>query len=106
MASAAAAASAGASASSGAAAPPGETVEEYSLQDIATGYAEDRLSAQRLTQTYLTRIDQLDKQGPALGAVIEVNPRALEIAAALDSERKSRGPRGPLHGVPVLIKDN
>jgi amidase len=80
--------------------------DELSLQDIATAFADGRLSSQQLTQIYLTRIDRLDKGGPRLGAVIEVNTRALEIAAALDSERKSRGPRGPLHGVPILIKDN
>lgn len=106
IATAAAAASAGASADSGAAAPRAEAAEGFSLQEIATAFAEERLSARQLTQTYLTRIDALDRHGPALRAVIEVNPRALDIASALDAERKSHGPRGPLHGVPVLIKDN
>jgi amidase len=85
--------------------PPGE-IEEWSLSDIATSFTDGRLTAAQLTQWYLARIDELDRHGPALRAVIEINPRALETAAALDLERKSRGPRGLLHGVPILIKDN
>jgi len=63
-------------------------------------------SSQQLTQMYLDRIERLDRRGPKLGAVIQTNPSALKIAAQLDLEYKSKGPRGPLHGVPVLIKDN
>lgn len=85
-----------------AAAPNSGSVEELSLADIAGG----RSSSYELTQTYLARIDRLDRNGPRLRSVIETNPRALEIAAALDKERRSRGPRGRLHGVPILIKDN
>ncbi len=59
-----------------------------------------------LVEKYRRRIEALDKQGPALHAVIELNPDADEIAARLDAERRSQGPRGPLHGIPVLIKDN
>jgi amidase len=77
-----------------------------SLADIADAFTAGRLSSQQLTQSYLARIDKLDRHGPSLGAVIEINPRALEIAAALDAERNTHGLRGPLHGVPVLIKDN
>ncbi|MGA2425911.1 MAG: amidase, partial [Terriglobales bacterium] len=55
---------------------------------------------------YLQRIREIDKAGPMVNAVIEINPDALEIAEALDRERKATGPRGPLHGIPVLIKDN
>ncbi|HEY2677048.1 MAG TPA: amidase [Steroidobacteraceae bacterium] len=87
-------------------AAPAGTDEELSLQDIAAAFDSERLSSQQLTQMYLTRINRLDQQGPELRAVIEVNPRALEIAAGLDAERKARGRRGPMHGVPVLIKDN
>jgi amidase len=83
-----------------------DALEELSLADIAAAFADGRLTSQRLTQSYLSRIDKLDRRGPSLGAVIETNPRALEIASALDAERKTRGARGPLHGVPVLIKDN
>ncbi|MGC1522804.1 MAG: amidase, partial [Steroidobacteraceae bacterium] len=79
---------------------------ELTLRDIALSLADGRLTSQRLTQIYLDRIDTLDRRGPSLGAVLETNPRALDIAAELDRERRSRGPRGPLHGVPILIKDN
>jgi len=67
---------------------------------------EERVTARALTNSYLDRIAALDRRGPALHAVIETNSRALEIAADLDEERRARGPRGPLHGVPLLIKDN
>jgi amidase len=83
-----------------------DAVEELSLADIAAAFADGRMTSLQLTQSYLARIDKLDRRGPSLGSVIETNPRALEIASALDAERKTRGPRGPLHGVPVLIKDN
>lgn len=86
-------------------APP-DAVAELSLTDIAAAFADGRMTSQQLTQDYLTRIDKLDRRGPGLGSVIETNPRALEIADSLDVERKTRGVRGPLHGVPVLIKDN
>ena len=62
------------------------------------------LTARRLTEAYLFRIGALDRQGPELRSVIETNPEALAIADALDAERKAKGPRGPLHGVPVLFK--
>ncbi|MEA3159409.1 MAG: amidase, partial [Gammaproteobacteria bacterium] len=86
--------------------PPSESIEELSLADIAAAFAEGRFTSQQLTNDYLARIERLDRHGPNLRAVIETNPRALDIAAELDAERKSRGPRGPLHGVPILIKDN
>jgi amidase len=109
LAAAAAAATAGAQQSTASASfahPPPDPLEEKSLADIAAALADGRMSSQQLTQSYLTRIDKLDRHGPNLRSVIETNPRALEIAAALDAERKTRGVRGPLHGVPVLIKDN
>jgi amidase len=81
-------------------------LEELSLADIAAAFTDERMTSQQLTQRYLARIEKLDRRGPSLGSVIEINPRALEIASALDAERKTRGARGPLHGVPVLIKDN
>jgi amidase len=83
-----------------------DALEELSLTDIAAAFADGRMTSQQLTQSYLTRIDKLDRRGPSLGSVIETNPHALEIASALDAERKTHGVRGPLHGVPVLIKDN
>jgi amidase len=65
-----------------------------------------RESARSLAKKYLRRIEELDRVGPALRCVLEINPDALAIARSLDQERKSKGPRGPLHGIPVLIKDN
>ena len=59
-----------------------------------------------LTEKYLARIHEIDKTGPTLNSVIELNPDAEKIADALDQECKQKGPRGPLHGIPVLIKDN
>jgi len=64
------------------------------------------ISARSLTQAYLDRINDVDKNGPAVNSVIEVNPDAIAIAEALDKERKDHGVRGPMHGIPVLIKDN
>jgi amidase len=63
-------------------------------------------TARIITEMYLERMEKLDRQGPALNAVIELNPDALEIAGALDAEREKKGARGPLHGIPVLLKDN
>jgi amidase len=73
------------------------------LQEMMTS---GNASAVSLTKKYLARIEEIDKHGPMLNSVLETNPDALSIAAALDAERKSKGPRGPLHGIPVLIKDN
>jgi amidase len=65
-----------------------------------------RVSSKSLVEAYLARIDAIDRHGPAINAVIEINPDALKIASELDRERKAKGPRSPLHGVPVLVKDN
>jgi amidase len=79
---------------------------EMSLADIGSAFADGRLTSRRLTQFYLDRINTVDRRGAGLHAVLEVNPRALDIAADLDRERQAHGPRGPLHGVPILLKDN
>jgi amidase len=63
-------------------------------------------SSRALVEAYLARIDAIDKKGPAINSIIELNPDALSIADALDTERKFKGPRGPIHGIPILIKDN
>ncbi len=81
-------------------------MNELTLADIASQFASGSLTSARLTRFYLERIGALDHRGPNLHAVLEINPRAEDIAAELDRERASSGPRGPLHGVPVLIKDN
>ncbi len=81
-------------------------LQEATLAGLAAAMQDGRLTAEALVERYLDRIAQMDRQGPALRSVIEVNPDAMAIAARLDRERRERGPRGPLHGVPVLLKDN
>jgi amidase len=81
-------------------------LDEITITDLQDAMKSGKYAARSLTEKYLARIDQIDKQGPAINAVIELNPDALAIAEALDKERKDKGPRGPLHGIPVLIKDN
>ena len=81
-------------------------MEELSILEIQARMHSSELTARELTRLYLERIDTIDHQGPCLGSVIEVNPDALSIAQALDKERREKGPRGPLHGVPILVKDN
>ena len=81
-------------------------LEEATIDDLQKVMKAGRATAESLTRQYLERIANLDKAGPGLNAVIELNPDAVGIAKALDEERKSKGARGPLHGVPVLVKDN
>jgi len=81
-------------------------LEEATLSDLERGFRENRFTARSVVEWYLARIDSLDKKGPAVNAVIEINPEALAIADSLDRERRAGHVRGPLHGVPVLIKDN
>src|SRR5580704_476625 len=88
------------------AAPPAFELEEATVGDLQKRITAGSLTARALTEAYLDRIAAIDKRGPALNSVIELNPDALSIAAALDAERKAKGPRGPLHGIPILIKDN
>ncbi|HUE22107.1 MAG TPA: amidase [Bryobacteraceae bacterium] len=88
------------------AALPAFELEEATVADLQKRMTGGALTAHALTERYLERIAAIDKRGPALNGVIELNPDALSIAAALDAERHAKGPRGPLHGIPVLIKDN
>ena len=81
-------------------------LEEATLDDLQKWMASGRMTSRSITQLYLNRIAALDRKGPALHHVIEVNPDALSIAAALDKERKAGRVRGPLHGIPILVKDN
>jgi amidase len=81
-------------------------METRSILELQAEMEAGRLSAHSLAEAYLARIETLDRQGPALNAVLEVNPDALAIADALDVERAAEGPRGPLHGIPVMLKDN
>ena len=86
--------------------PQSFELDEATINDLQTGMASGKYTAQSLTQKYLDRIAEIDKNGPGINSVIETNPEALAIAAALDNERKTGRVRGQLHGIPVLIKDN
>ncbi|HWN93418.1 MAG TPA: amidase [Methylomirabilota bacterium] len=81
-------------------------IEEASIPELQGAMQSGHESAVSLTEKYLRRITAIDQNGPQLNSVIELNPDALAIARELDAERQAKGPRGPLHGVPVLIKDN
>jgi len=85
--------------------PPFE-LEETTIADLQTAMAAGRMTARSITQLYLDRIAELDRKGPTLRHVIETNPDALAIADSLDKERKAGHVRGPLHGIPILLKDN
>ena len=79
---------------------------EMSIIELQNNMAAGELTAVQLVQAYLDRIEAVDRSGPTINSVIELNPEALDIAAALDAERAASGPRGSLHGIPVLLKDN
>ncbi|HVS82674.1 MAG TPA: amidase [Pyrinomonadaceae bacterium] len=88
-------------------APPAAfELDELSVSELQAGMVSGKYTANSLARKYLDRIDEIDKRGPAINSVIELNPDALSIASELDQERKAKGARGPLHGIPVLIKDN
>ena len=79
---------------------------EATISDLSAAMAAGRTSAVELVDAYLARIEAIDRRGPELRAVVEVNPEARAIAEALDRERKDRGVRGALHGIPIVIKEN
>jgi len=81
-------------------------LEEATIWDLQSGMTAGRFTARSIVDQYLERIEELDRKGPALHHVIEVNPDARSIAETLDAERKAGRMRGPLHGIPVLLKDN
>ena len=85
---------------------PYSELEEITLGELAEGMRSAKYTARSVAEEYISRIQAIDRQGPALRSVIELNPDALAIADALDKERMQKGSRGPLHGIPVLIKDN
>ena len=80
--------------------------EELTISQMQEGMQSGKFSARSLAEMYLARIEKLDQHGPAINSIIEINPDTLAIADALDDERRNNHIRGPLHGVPVLIKDN
>jgi len=81
-------------------------LDEITITDLQDGMKSGRFTARSLVEKYSARIEEIDKHGPAINSVLELNPDAFSIADQLDQERKAKGPRGPLHGIPVLIKDN
>jgi len=81
-------------------------LDEMTIQQLQQGMQSGKFSSRSLVEKYSERINDIDKHGPAVNSVIELNPEAESIAARLDQERKSGRVRGPLHGVPMLIKDN
>jgi amidase len=97
---------AGRATSAPAAQVPAFALDELTIDDLQGHLRSGADTSRSLVQQYLARIDALDQRGPSINAVIELNPDALMIAAQLDDERKSGRVRGPLHGIPVLIKDN
>jgi amidase len=85
---------------------PAFDLEEATIPELQRRMRSGQETARSLVEKYLARIEALDKQGPGLRAVLDINPDAIAIAERLDAERKSKGARGPLHGIPVLVKDN
>lgn len=86
--------------------PAAFELDEATVSTLQEGMTSGRYTARRLAELYLERIEAIDRKGPTINSIIEVNPAALEIAASMDGERQSGRVRGPLHGIPVLIKDN
>jgi amidase len=81
-------------------------LEELTIRDLQDAMTSGRYTSHQLVELYLKRIDELDRRGPTLRSISEVNPDALRIADELDAERRQGRVRGPLHGIPVVIKDN
>jgi len=81
-------------------------LDEATIAQLQQWLESGRYTSRRLTELYLARIDAIDRNGPTLRSIIEANPDALSIASSLDTERKSGRLRGPLHGIPIVIKDN
>jgi amidase len=87
-------------------APAAFELDEVSIAELQERMKSGAETSRSITEKYLARIDAIDRRGPELRSVLETNPDALSIAAALDAERKSGRLRGPLHGIPILLKDN
>src|SRR3954464_6334632 len=86
--------------------PPDFELGEMTIRDLPAGMAAGKCTSHSLTRKYLERIDDVDKHGPAINSVIEMNPEALAIAAEMDKDHKAGHVRGRLHGIPIVIKDN
>lgn len=81
-------------------------LDQATIADLNAAFAAGTLTSEQLVQRFLARIEAYDRKGPSIHAVMALNPKALETARALDAERKTKGPRSPLHGIPVVLKDN
>ncbi|PKD44030.1 amidase [Rhodohalobacter barkolensis] len=81
-------------------------LEEITVDQLQERYDNGNLNASQVVRAYLDRIEEIDKNGPGLNAILTINPNALEIADSLDRERRDGNVRGPLHGVPIILKDN
>ena len=81
-------------------------LDEASISDLQEWMRSGKYTSRQIVELYIDRIDKLDQAGPKLNQVLETNPDALALADALDEERRTKGPRGPLHGIPILLKDN
>src|SRR3954465_8170607 len=81
-------------------------IEDATIADINAAFKKGTLTSEKLTELYLARIAAYDQLGPTLNTVITMNPKALAEAKALDAERKAGKVRGPLHGIPIVLKDN
>src|SRR3990167_1454512 len=82
------------------------SVEEKSISELQAALTAGDITSEKLVEAYLMRIATLDRDWPQLNSVLSLNPDAMTIARELDNERAHKGPRGPLHGIPVLLKDN
>ncbi|MCE3277389.1 MAG: Amidase, partial [Propionibacteriaceae bacterium] len=87
-------------------AAPSPELEGMTVAELRSALDAKQFSVRELVEMYLARIDALDRNGPRLRSVLEVNPEAVAIADALDQELQGTGARGPLHGIPILLKDN
>ena len=81
-------------------------LDEITIDDLRAGYTSGKYTIRSIAEKYIRRINQIDETGPAINSVIEINPDALKIADSLDAELKQKGSRSPMHGIPVLLKDN
>jgi amidase len=81
-------------------------LDSATIADFNAAFKAGTLTSEKLVELSLARIDAYDRRGPSLRAMIAVNPKALDTARALDAERRAKGPRSALHGIPVILKDN
>jgi len=81
-------------------------LDDVSISELSSAMASGRMTARSIVDTYLDAIERVDRRGPSINSILEINPDAQAIADALDHERREKGPRSPFHGIPVLLKDN